>query len=85
MGVDHGDEVLLPPLSFVATANSVAHLGAVPHFVDIEGKALGLCPDALASRLEVVAERRGDSVFNRETGRRIAAVLPVHVLVIRRK
>ena len=79
VGVDHGDEVLLPPLSFVATANSVAHLGAVPHFVDIEGKALGLCPDALASRLEVVAERRGDSVFNRETGRRIAAVLPVHV------
>ena len=35
LGVGASDEVLLPPLSFVATANAVAHLGAVPHFVDI--------------------------------------------------
>ena len=44
VGVGPGDEVLLPPLSFVATANAVAHLGAVPHFVDVEPSALGLCP-----------------------------------------
>lgn len=79
VGVGHGDEVLLPPLSFVATANAVAHLGAVPHFVDVETSTLGLCPVALAARLEAIAERRESTLFNRETGRRIAAVLPVHV------
>ena len=79
VGVGPGDEVLLPPLSFVATANAVAHLGAVPHFVDVEPNALGLCPAALAARLEGVAERRAGRVVNKETGRRIAAVLPVHV------
>jgi aminotransferase in exopolysaccharide biosynthesis len=79
VGVGHGDEVLLPPLSFVATANAVAHLGAVPHFVDVEQNSLGLCPVALAARLEAIAERHADSLVNRETGRRIAAVLPVHV------
>ena len=79
VGVGTDDEVLLPPLSFVATANAIAHLGAVPHFVDVEHNALGLCPDALAARLEAVAERRLGSLVNKETGRRIAAVLPVHV------
>ena len=79
VGVGAGDEVLLPPLSFVATANAVAHLGAVPHFVDVEPNALGLCPSALASRLEAIAESRNGRVFNKETGRCIAAVLPVHV------
>jgi perosamine synthetase len=79
VGVGPGDEVLLPPLSFVATANAVAHLGAVPHFVDVEPSALGLCPTALISRLEAVAERQGGHLVNRKSGRRIAAVLPVHV------
>ncbi len=79
VGVGPGDEVLLPTLSFVATANSVAHLGAVPHFVDVERSALGLCPKALAERLEAVGEKRDGRLVNRDTGRRIAAVLPVHV------
>jgi len=79
LGVGAGDEVLLPPLSFVATANAAAHLGAVPHFVDIEPSSLGLCPQALTDRLERIAERTPAGLFNRETGRRIAALLPVHV------
>jgi perosamine synthetase len=79
VGVGPGDEVLLPPLSFVATANAVAHLGAVPHFVDVDPTGLGLCPTALALRLEAVAERRDGQLVNRESGQRIAAVLPVHV------
>ena len=79
VGVGHGDEVLMPPLSFVATANAVAHLGALPHFIDVEPNALGMCSTALAARLESIAERREGTLVNRETGRRIAAVLPVHV------
>ncbi len=79
IGVGAGDEVLMPPLSFVATANAVSHLGAIPHFVDVEPYNLGLCPRKLAERLEVVAKRRNGVLLNRETGRRIAGILPVHV------
>ncbi len=79
VGVQTGDEVIMPPLTFVATANAVAQAGAVPHFVDIEPARLGLDPHALARRLEEVGDRRGETVFNRETGRRIAAVALVHV------
>ena len=79
VGVGRGDEVLLPPLSFVATANAVSHLGAVPHFVDVEPTSLGLCAVALAARLESVAERRQGCIVNKQTGRRIAALVPVHI------
>jgi len=78
-GVTAGDEVLLPPVSFVATANAVAHLGAIPHFVDVEAGCLGMNPAALDARLEAVAEQRDGALFNRFTGRRLAAVVPVHV------
>jgi perosamine synthetase len=78
-GVESGDEVLLPPLSFVATANAVAHLGAVPQFVDVEPTTLAMDPVALAERLEQMAEWRDGQLLNRYTGRRLAAVLPVHV------
>ena len=64
VGVGPGDEVLLPPLSFVATANAVAHLGAVPHFVDIEQDTIGLCPVVLATRLEAIAEAKAALSIN---------------------
>ena len=79
VGVCPGDEVLIPPLSFVATANSVAHLGASPHFVDVDPITLSMDPLALAERLDRIAIRQNGKVINRETGCRIAAVLPVHV------
>ncbi|EAU71138.1 putative aminotransferase (degT family) protein [Synechococcus sp. BL107] len=79
IGVKPGDEVVLPPLSFVATANAIAHLGAVPHFVDVENSSLGLSPTALNAQLEKVTERKDGVLLNRETGRRIVAILPVHV------
>ena len=43
---------MIPPLSFVATANAVSHIGAIPHFIDIEPKTLGMCPIALEQRLK---------------------------------
>ena len=42
IGVKREEEVILPPLSFVATANAISHLGAIPHFVDIEKERLGI-------------------------------------------
>lgn len=77
-GVERGDEVLVPALTFVATANAVAYCGAIPHFVDSEWTTLGLDPEALEGRLREIAERRDGGTYNRLTGRRIAAVVPMH-------
>lgn len=77
-GVKAGDEVFVPALSFVATANAVSHCGAVPHFVDSSESTLGLDAEALASHLEFVAERTVDGLRNKNTGRRISAIVPMH-------
>ncbi len=79
VGVRNKDEVIIPPLSFVATANAISHLGASPHFVDIEDSSLGICPSALEKRLDYIAIRKGDNVYNKFTGNKISAVVPVHV------
>lgn len=79
-GVEPGDEVLMPALTFVATANAARHAGGVPHFIDVDRRTLGLDATVLDLRIAAVAERRGSSLVNRETGRRIAAIVPVHCL-----
>ncbi|NBB78338.1 MAG: LegC family aminotransferase [Verrucomicrobia bacterium] len=77
-GVEPGDEVITQALTFVATANSIAHAGASPVFVDVDRETLGMSPDALEAFLESEAERRDDGCFNRGTGKRIAACMPMH-------
>ncbi|MBI96451.1 aminotransferase DegT [bacterium] len=79
VGVKPGDEVIVPPLTFVASANAISHLGAYPNFVDIENKSLGICPESLSKYLKKIIEYKSGSVWNKKTGRRIAAILPVHV------
>ncbi|MEO8245892.1 MAG: LegC family aminotransferase [Chloroflexota bacterium] len=77
-GVQPGDEVLTPALTFIATANAVTYCGAIPHFVDVTDETLGLGPAALDAYLDEIGERRGDMLLNRRTGRPIRAVLPMH-------
>lgn len=77
-GVKAGDEVLLPTLTFVATPNAISYCGAIPHFVDSEEPTLGLAPHKLADYLLSIADVRGNECFNRATGRRIRAVVPMH-------
>lgn len=77
-GVETGDEVLVPSLSFVATANAVAHCGAMPHFVDSDFDSLGVDPAALAEYLGIIAAPGAGGVHNRRTGRRLAAIMPMH-------
>lgn len=79
VGVEPGEEVLMPALTFIATANATHHLGAVPHFVDSEARTLGLDPAALRGHLEKIAERRNGITINGHTGRRLAAIVPMHV------
>lgn len=78
VGVEQGDEVLIPTLTFIATANAVSYCGAVPHFVDSDEATLGLDPQKLERYLKEIAEIRPEGCFNKKTGRRIKAVLPMH-------
>jgi perosamine synthetase len=78
-GVKAGDEVIVPTLTFVATANAVSHCGAIPHFVDSEERSLGLDPHKLRRHLDAVAQRDREGIINQRTGRVIRAVVPVHL------
>jgi perosamine synthetase len=78
-GLEAADEVLLPSLTFVASANAVVHAGGTPHFVDVDESSLGIDPDALSRHLQSSTERRNGVTVNRVTGRRIFALMPVHV------
>jgi len=77
-GVETGDEVLLPALTFVATANAVAYCQAIPHFVDSEERSLGMDAVALREYLSKFTEIHNNQCVNRTTGRVIRAMVPMH-------
>jgi perosamine synthetase len=79
-GVRHDDLVVLPALTFIASANAIAHCGATPWLMDITGASWTLDPDLLDRTLAAETERRGDTLIHRASGRRVAAVMPVHTL-----
>jgi perosamine synthetase len=78
-GVKFGDEIFMPSLTFVGTANAVVHAGAIPHFVDCDPINLGLDCRALSEYIDDIGEMKGGELYNRHTGRRISAVVPMHV------
>jgi perosamine synthetase len=77
-GVESGDEVMSPALTFIATTNAIAYCGASPHFIDSSFRTLGMDAQALGARLDAIAQRGANGTVNRETGRRIAAIAPMH-------
>lgn len=79
VGVQAGEEVLVPALTFVGTANAVSHCGAYAHFVDSEEEFLGIDTQNLETYLESIVERKNDQCINKKTGRRIAAMIGVHI------
>lgn len=77
-GVESGDEVLMPALTFVATANSAAYCGATPHFVDVDAATLGVDPARLEQHLGEIATLEPRGCVDRRSGRRIRALIAVH-------
>jgi perosamine synthetase len=77
-GVDRDDEVVIPALTFVATANAIAYCGAVPHLADSDAATLGLDVAKLDAYLLDAVEMREGRCWNRLTGRRISAIVPMH-------
>ena len=77
-GVERDDEVLSQALTFIATCNALSYAGAHPVFIDVDRDTLGMSPEALRRWLQANAELRGGRAYNRGTGRRIAACVPMH-------
>lgn len=77
-GVQAGDEVLMPALTFVATANAVSYCDATPHFVDCELSTLGMAAGPLREYLSDISEIRSGQCININTGKRIRALVPMH-------
>ena len=76
--VSCGDEVLIPALTFVATANAVTYCGATPHFVDSEESTFGVDALKLREYLDCFTEQRGGHCINRLTGKVVRALVPMH-------
>jgi aminotransferase in exopolysaccharide biosynthesis len=77
-GVTGGDEVITQPLTFVATANAIAHCGATPVFVDVDRDTMGLSPVALRKFLSENVISKERKPFNKNSGKRIVACVPMH-------
>lgn len=77
-GVQPEDEVLIPALTFVATANAVCYCGAIPHLADSDTESLGVDADKLAGYLKETAVVRNRSCYNKRTGRVIRALVVMH-------
>lgn len=78
VGVKKEDEVLTQALSFIATANAIAYNGASPVFLDVDLDTMGLSPKAVENFLEEFGELREEGCYNKKTGKRIRACLPMH-------
>ncbi len=77
-GVEQGDEVITQALTFIATANAISYTGAHPVFLDVDRDTLGLSPKAVEAWLQEHVEIRGEYAYNKVTGRKVAACVPMH-------
>lgn len=77
-GVNAGDEVITQALTFIATANAIAYNHAEPIFLDVDLDTMGLSPKAVSDFLEAYGELREEGTFNKKTGKRISACMPMH-------
>jgi dTDP-4-amino-4,6-dideoxygalactose transaminase len=74
-----GEEVITSPYTFFATAGTIARVGARPVFVDIDPQTFNISPARVQDFLEQQCEKRATGLFNRRTGGRVRALMPVHL------
>ena len=75
-----GDEVLVPSITFVGTANAVSLVNAIPHFIDSDLNNLGICLNSLEAHLKKISRFNSNrELINKYTGRKIKAIIPVHI------
>lgn len=78
VGVEKDDEVITQALTFIATCNAISYAGAHPIFIDVDRDTMGLSPKAMDAWLAENAEMKDGLCYNKSTGRRIKACVPMH-------
>lgn len=78
VGVERNDEVLTQSLTFIATANAISYIGAHPVFIDVDKDTMGLSPQKMREWLCDNTEIRSNVCYNKITGCRIKACVPMH-------
>lgn len=78
LGIEHGDEVIVPTVTFIAAVNPVKYMGAEPVFMDCDD-TLNMDMDKLEEFLENECDFTDGKVINKKTNRVIKAVIVVHV------
>jgi perosamine synthetase len=79
-GIQPDDEVLVSTLTFIAPANAIRYVGAWPVFVDADPAYWQMDPEKVKDFLETQCDWREGALFNRQTGRKVSGILPVHIL-----
>lgn len=78
VGVERDDEVLTQALTFIATCNALSYIGAHTVFIDVDRSTMGLSPDAMKEWLVNNSEIRNGQCYNKNSGRRVKACIPMH-------
>jgi dTDP-4-amino-4,6-dideoxygalactose transaminase len=79
VGLNRGDVVVTVPNTFIATTEAISQAGGVPEFVDVDERTYNMDPVKLREYLEQGCEQRGGIIFSKRSGRRVAAIVPVHL------
>ena len=80
VGVGHNDLVLMPSFTFIASANAVRHCGADPWLMDISIHDWCMNPGVVRNEIEGHCERKNGILMHKESGKRVAALMPVYTL-----
>lgn len=78
VGTDEKSEVITQPLTFIATCNAISYCNATPIFVDVDKDTMGLSPESLLTFLQTETIQKEGSCYNKTTGKKITAVVPMH-------
>ena len=79
LNIGPGDAVITSPYTFFATGGTIARTGARPIYLDIDPVSFNLCPTGLARYLAEGCESREDGLYDRASGTRVRAIMPVHL------
>ena len=77
--IKEDEEVLIPSLNYIASANVAKYVGAIPHFVDVDEKTLGIDVEKLNQYLKKICIKKGKAFYNKNTKRKISAIVPTHL------
>lgn len=79
-GVKENELVIIPTFTFIATANAVAHCGATPWLMDISPESWAMDADQLKQEIDTNTIFENGRLIHKETGKRVAAIMPVYTL-----